>query len=1786
VHITVYCPRCNGRYYVDYHMRGKRMRCPNPVCRETFAVQEVSEPAAPGPGEPPQPVGEDIYGFKPENAPLPPSAGRMTADTVHLTGDLGGLVPILGAEPVEDPNAPAGQQVDDVVPLLSAEIVTENLPPEPRETASWQEPPPVRNPQAPLPAEPEPSRAAPTGRQSRPRPTRSSPETAVPRKTEVPSAPVTAASESIRAPETMLANPGGPVELPPGAWEAPPVRRTGATTASEQPLAEAATSVSTEDVYLGMTPTTGRHGALIMAIMAVIVLVVAFVVGGFAVNYFTASEGKLYEQAVQEYDKHNFTGARDLFQRLRKDYPSSENSSAYLFYTELSDLREVIGGIETEPDAGFNHLKLFREGHKTEPLFKQRQVDLWESLHQLVKQFTTKAEEKHDPTLVVRAEEAFGLAHEYEPNTAPGEVKAREATKLIANAKGVIARWNELQAVLESGERLKHNKPTVGTVRDWRQLVHSRKFDKEPTVLALSRELDLAVQQEIRWDADAKHLESGGASDAPEPSLQVVTLVGGPETQSPPGDRVVPTVARGVLNALSQKSGEVLWSMRVGIDTAALPVLLPATPTTPELYLVVSAEDNTLRALVARTGTALWRYQLPAPCLGQPVVVKGRAYVPTFDGKVHEIEIFAGNRLGHFDLGQPLTVGGAWQPGTNLLYFPGDSQNIYVLDRVQKKCVAILQSGHPSGALRSAPIVVNRVDPLARGDANAPVPGYLILSQTDGLNHIKLRVYNLPIERPDAPPILLPEPRVPGWSWFQPYYDPEKLAVATDAGMFGLYGINQVRNEDKPLFPSLPEEVHLGQATASPGRAQVVHADENDFWVLSRGALQRLQYNWFKQAVAPLWERPLDLGSPLHAGQWERDEKGTTLFVVTQAQRPRACLATAITAEDGRIRWQRQLGLDCPSDPLVLGQEVLALDRSGSLFSFDPAEHAGRLRPWQKGGRRVAEPLELGVTPPLLLPGPNGTSAYEIVSSGLGKQLAIRRCEAGKKEVTSTFHDLVAPLAGTPALGTDILVLPLANGKLVRLFLRGGVPESGPDWRSPQVDEDARGFVVHIGGNEFLYTDGLRGLIRQRWSGDVPGEARTVELPARIVAPPVVLPRADEKAELQVCVADAEGTLTLLQGDEVLKPQRTWRLQGKSQVTSGPFLRGRYVGCVLERRHLLWIDPALEKIAWTFEAAGDGIVGQPQIVEGVVVVADLAGHFTGLNPATGNQQGKGYVSRPVRRRRPRPFPTAAAGLSCRSPTVRCSCCRCITSAVCRRGCPWCGERGHLVRPAQSWYHPLWLAPVQGGDRLHVAALALGNTAVSLDRHARDARPGRAVFSLLAQPLDVARRGRPRRERAREGFLRFARPPVPLRSRAAAVPLDRTGRHAAVRRRHLCLAPGAVPGQLRGLAAAGSARSPPPAMARGAVGRLLLRLFRSIALAHLRSQAVRRRRPRGHAPGLALLPHTGNAARRPAAPLRRPRSRCHFPGLSRLFPVWRAPRGAVAGGLARTAGHSLAGLWAAGGRRLRGVRSAPCRADPRAAQCNHSGRLAGQLPGLGPALEHPSLDISLDAGSLPVLHGAGGTGAGRAGRGGCGPALAARRPGCAPVAGGAYLVTAGRFVRARLSLRRSAYPGLCVAGAGTAGRRGYSADAGVAATALAPGDSGCAPPPSRPDWPHRPAPRHPLAARGLCRSGGLRAGAPPTRRCGTGQSLGVSLLLPRPRRRVPADVADAAAARRPTLARRDRRQPRCTPAHRGDLRTSPMADARPPRLYQDERAPPPTADAQRFVAARRATRAAT
>jgi hypothetical protein len=260
---------------------------------------------------------------------------------------------------------------------------------------------------------------------------------------------------------------------------------------------------------------------------------------------------------------------------------------------------------------------------------------------------------------------------------------------------------------------------------------------------------------------------------------------------------------------------------------------------------------------------------------------------------------------------------------------------------------------------------------------------------------------------------------------------------------------------------------------------------------------------------------------------------------------------------------------------------------------------------------------------------------YAIASPG-GTRLLLRHYDAGQaggKPAIEPTQEVELPgrLAGSITVIGNTLVVPLSDGKLVRFTLPLGprvMPEVGPNWRSRGASLDTSCHLVRLGEDEFLSTDGSKGVTRWQWKPGAgfkkgnAGEGPTVALDERLVGVPLVLPRANAQAPLQAMVANRRGEVVLLRGED-LAVEQTWDLKGS--ITTGPFLRGSQVGCVVDHSKLVWLDPTKREPLWTHSTGGEPIIGEPRQIGDLIVVCDAGGKFVGLDPKTGKPAGDGYT---------------------------------------------------------------------------------------------------------------------------------------------------------------------------------------------------------------------------------------------------------------------------------------------------------------------------------------------------------------------------------------------------------------------------------------------------------------------------------------------------------------------------------------------------------------------------------
>jgi outer membrane protein assembly factor BamB len=1199
------------------------------------------------------------------------------------------------AEPAGPKPPSVSKHVSDFVPFEKAAPVE----------ASWNEPPPVRSAgvrpaRPPLAPDPAAKKIAPQygrrGKESVPTPKHPSPPAVVvpPEVLEEDDVPATAregAGSGEPAPTltegAMDPPPAESVELPAGAWEvdAPPVRFGGDAAASspeddaEAVPAEASASTKGQRRKRNFWTGVGLVAGVFIALGAL-----AFA----AVTLFRQSEGERATAAYTNFNNSRYSNAAEDFKELQKTYAStSQRLDEYHSMEELSAVVAAVTSTSGSDDVGklLDQVGSFAKSHKSDAAVRDHANALGKATANLVTNVIKAEQAKPSEETPARLKKVqFVIDRVGELGSAvfqPG-LNVQWQTEIV-EANEIFQKWarrrgahDQIYAYLTAD-----GVPPVEIIKVARDLL--RRYEIEFPGIGAEPDIVAALDAVYKRHAASSGVfdDSGGepgkpaAADIPYPSFFFGPRLDQRTAAVPAVDPVVLSLVRGVLYGHSSATGEVRWIVRVGVDTTTLPIRVPETASSPERILVLLADSETLSALDP-DGNEVWRYHMGSPCLGRPVVVDKSVLLPTYDGQVHEVELARGRPIGHWQLGQPLSGYGVLEVhkqidgNKKIVYFPAESMCVYALnvDPAHRGLEAILYSNHSAGSLRGAPIVIPRTEKAVAGQGAQELPAFLILNQTDGLEGTEMRVFPLPMSERTGPPIRLdPSPRLRGWTWFTPYQDSEKVAAVTDAGVFGLFGVKQAGNSDGALFPLLPVP-GLDDLLKPEGntrvRAQIVHAQGDDYWVLSRGKLLRLAKTWNAAEGPKLvsgWNAPLELGSPLHESQVQpgRSAGPRSLFVVTQALKQKVSLATAVRDEDGEKLWQRQVGVVCQGPPVLLGNKapagtapvIVVLGQGGELFVIDPLPFKEKQNgaPWLSAARtRLAEPVDNDpARPPVLLAGPDGLTAYEVAFPGAGNRMIVRSVtfdpttrKTKKEEQEIKLPRNTSPVGNVEIVGNS-LVVSLSNGVAYWLPVAplAADGKEGSNWRSVRLGSDVRGYLAALSPTSFVSTDGGNGLTFWKLGADLmdrlfpagPGgdEEVGVELDDRIVAAPLVV--SQPGATSHFVVADAHNLLRRIKVTATAAQEEKdfqWNLGGR--LTAGPFLRTTpgalsRVGCVVEGTRLVWIDPRKGREVLEYRTAGAAIVGEPQLVGGKLIVADQEGHIVALDPATLKPVGKGYV---------------------------------------------------------------------------------------------------------------------------------------------------------------------------------------------------------------------------------------------------------------------------------------------------------------------------------------------------------------------------------------------------------------------------------------------------------------------------------------------------------------------------------------------------------------------------------
>lgn len=980
--------------------------------------------------------------------------------------------------------------------------------------------------------------------------------------------------------------------------------------------------------------------------------VAAFIIVGTAIAYpfiFPKPDPvKSWTAAQDDYQLRKWTPAIKQFTQFPIDFPDHAHAADVPFFLDMCEAGKDVFSQTGDPGKGLATIEALFQKYRDTPQYEAYRADLYTNLQRLIERFVELADKTQKPEWLDGGKRAHSLLATVGQGMTDNWVpqKTADLATLVADAakrlEAVVAK-KELLALITTAQDPEIDLATLDATQEQIKAT-LKKFPNitdDPLVKeSLGRRFEGEVKRVRYVRATAEDGEPAEA-ELSHSDRNIHFVVWDKPAGSPVVGDVQLALARGVLYAFDG-NGNHLWSRRLGFDSQRIPLAIPASPNSPAAFIAVSALDNTLIALAQNTGHELWKYSPGAQELSAPLTISRwraadnkpelvRGLLPTANGQIHVLELARGKSLGRFETGLPLTVGGAFDPQSRRLYFPAESRRLLVLDpavidspQPTAPATSVLLTNHASGSLRSPPVVVGR---------------YLVLTESSDLDRTRVRVFETTpggeFLDPEAAP--LKEISLRGWSWFTPPTTPDRITVVTDEGDLGVYGFN-LDNATEAIFPIVEDKSRtVARAAGDAFRALAIHSDEHLLWIMAEGQLRHLALDMLNQRFKPVWPAasaaaPI-AGVPLHEASFQRSAQ--RIFVTTRSAQRDEVLMSAVNADDGALIWQRQLGTAPATDPWLVGNRIVLLDRCGRLLQIE----------------KNADETDLNMThdapaPPaaanqqmLWLPDSFAADAATDGASGWlllqldpqGKQLAMRNLGKTLNAAADSagWIQLNLPgvaLHGRPAVLGTSLIAPCSDGRLHRIALDGTSINQRNEQPFAWIAENAvvpeqTARLYPLAENRLLLLDGRQA----RWleAAVTNGVEHWKQIGSSFIAAANLVNEPLFTKDF-ILLTDASHHVYRLARDKPEVEPPHWKLP--ASISGSPLLAGTerdHVLLVLDQQRLVSFDlraPHAAEPKWSVELKSR-LCGRPIASKNVVLVTEESGHVTGLRVDSGQAAG-------------------------------------------------------------------------------------------------------------------------------------------------------------------------------------------------------------------------------------------------------------------------------------------------------------------------------------------------------------------------------------------------------------------------------------------------------------------------------------------------------------------------------------------------------------------------------------
>lgn len=163
------------------------------------------------------------------------------------------------------------------------------------------------------------------------------------------------------------------------------------------------------------------------------------------------------------------------------------------------------------------------------------------------------------------------------------------------------------------------------------------------------------------------------------------------------GERIYQLADSGVLSAIDKQTGHVIWSRKIGDQSASTPAIIGGTVYATVLSRAPGVAAGRVVALRASNGSTLWSHNLPSRSESSPMVANGKVMFGSEDGTVYALNAKTGATIWTYQAPGAVKASPTLYKG--ILYFGDYSGDIQAIsERTGKRIWISSSEGAPLGS--------------------------------------------------------------------------------------------------------------------------------------------------------------------------------------------------------------------------------------------------------------------------------------------------------------------------------------------------------------------------------------------------------------------------------------------------------------------------------------------------------------------------------------------------------------------------------------------------------------------------------------------------------------------------------------------------------------------------------------------------------------------------------------------------------------------------------------------------------------------------------------------------------------------------------------------------------------------------------------------------------------------------------------------------------------------------------------------------------------------------------